>query len=149
MRTVVQIKSQFFWSGMKTDIQKIVQPCSICQQANTPNSLPVWLLQPLPIPRQVWEDLAMDIITGLPMSHGFTVILVVIEWLSRYAHFLPLKTKYTRRSFAEVLMSHIVKLHGMPKSIVSDRDRVFTSKFWQHLLQLQGTTLAMSSSCHP
>ena len=123
--------------------------CTICQQAKTLNTSPAGLLQPLPIPAQVWEDISMDFITGLPNSGGYTAILVVVDRLSKYAHFMPMKSDYTAKQVAELFFNTVVKLHGMPKSIVSDRDKVFTSIFWQHLFKLQGTTLAMSSSYHP
>jgi hypothetical protein len=148
-RTMARVKAQFYWPDMKTDIVEYVKKCEICQKAKTTNTLPAGLLQPLPIPSQVWEDVAMDFITGLPLSHGCTVILVVIDRLTKYAHFIPLKTDYTSKIVAEAFMHHIVKLHGMPKSIVSDRDKVFTSAFWQQLFKLQGTSLAMSSAYHP
>jgi hypothetical protein len=93
--------------------------------------------------------IAMDFITGLPNSYAFNAILVVVDRLTKYGHFIALKGDYTSRSVAELFMTHVVKLHGMPKSIVSDRDKVFTSTFWKHLFQLQGTTLAMSSAYHP
>jgi hypothetical protein len=134
---------------MKKDITEFVQNCVICQQAKTTTASPAGLLQPLPIPSQVWEDVAMDFITGLPVSHGYTTIMVVVDRLTKYAHFVPMKTDYTSRSVAEAFMNNIVKLHGMPKSIVSDRDKVFTSAFWQQLFKLQGTSLAMSSAYHP
>jgi hypothetical protein len=130
-------------------VQEFIQNCAICQQAKVANTLPAGLLQPLPIPSQVWEDIAMDFITGLPPSHVFTTIMVIVDRLTKYAHFIPMKTDYTSKSVAEVFMHNIVKLHGLPKSIVSDRDKVFTSAFWQHLFKLQGTTLAMSSAYHP
>lgn len=91
----------------------------------------------------------MDFIIGLPSSFGYTIIMVVIDRLSKYAHFLPMRTDYSSKTVAESFMHNIVKLHGVPKSIVSDRDKVFTSSFWQHLFKLQGTTLAMSSAYHP
>lgn len=91
----------------------------------------------------------MEFITGLPPSKGFTVVLVIIDRLSKYAHFAPLKVDYNSLTIAETFMNMVVKLHGIPKSIVSDRDKVFTSKFWRHLFRLSGTTLAMSSAYHP
>lgn len=144
-RTMARVVAQFYWQGMKEDIKQFVQQCAICQQAKSTNALPAGLLQPLPIPSQVWEDVAMDFITGLPNSFGYTTIMVVIDRLTKYAHFVALKTEYTSRMVAEVFMNQVVKLHGMPKSIVSDRGKVFTSNFWKNLFQLQGTTLAMSS----
>ena len=121
----------------------------ICQQAKVATTLPAGFLQPLPIPSQIWKDLAMDFITGLPVSHGFTVIYVVVDRLSKAAHFTPMKHDFTSKSVAEIFFKNIVKLHGLPKSIVSDRDKVFTSHFWKILWQLSGTTLKMSSAYHP
>ena len=91
----------------------------------------------------------MDFITGLPLVKGFSVIMVIIDRLSKYAHFLPLKADYSSKSVADTFMNNLVKLHGIEKSIVSDRHKIFTSLFWQQLFKLQGTTLAMSSVYHP
>ncbi|PNX93307.1 Ty3/gypsy retrotransposon protein [Trifolium pratense] len=148
-RTMARLKAQFYWPKMQEQVQEYVQNCVICQQAKVSNTLPSGLLQPLPIPQQVWKDIAMDFITGLPIVNGFSVIMVVVDRLTKYAHFLTLKAYYSSKTVAEAFMSNIVKLHGMPRSIVSDRDKVFTSAFWQHLFKLQGTTLAMSSAYHP
>ncbi|CAJ2656401.1 unnamed protein product [Trifolium pratense] len=148
-RTIARIKAQFYWPDMKKDIAEYVHKCVVCQQAKTTNTSPAGLLQPLPIPSQVWEDIAMDFITGLPLSYGYTTIMVVVDRLTKSAHFIPMKTDYTSKTVAEAFMHNIVKLHGMPKSIVSDRDKVFTSAFWQHLFKMQGTSLAMSSAYHP
>ncbi|XAR56011.1 DNA-directed DNA polymerase [Bertholletia excelsa] len=89
---------------MRQTIQKFVQDCSICQQAKHSNTLPVGLLQPLPIPAQIWDDIAMDFITSLPFSNGYTVILVVVDRLLKYAHFIPLKTDYNSSQVAEQFM---------------------------------------------
>jgi hypothetical protein len=148
-RTLARVQAQFYWSKMKQDVKDFVAKCTICQQAKSLNTTPIGLLQPLPIPQQVWEDIAMDFITGLPNSFGFTVIMVVIDRLTKYSHFIAQKTDYTSKTVAEAFMSYVVKLHGIPKSIVSDRDKVFTSSFWQHLFKLQGTSLKMSTAYHP
>ncbi|MCH81226.1 retrotransposon protein [Trifolium medium] len=148
-RTMARIRAQFYWKNMREDIKKYVQHCVICQQAKSINSVPAGLLQPLPIPNQVWEDVAMDFITGLPNSFGFSVIMVVIDRLTKYSHFVAQKADYSSKTVAEAFMTNIAKLHGIPKSIVSDRDKVFTSTFWQHLFKLQGTSLNMSTAYHP
>lgn len=83
------------------------------------------------------------------MSKGFQVIMVVVDRLSKYAHFAALKLGFTSAQVAEKFFDIVVKLHGLPATIVSDRDKVFTSSFWRHLFRLQGTTLHMSSAYHP
>ena len=91
----------------------------------------------------------MDFIEGLPNSNGHSVIMVVVDRLSKCAHFIPLNHPYTAVTVAKAFVSNVARLHGIPTSIVSDRDKVFTSAFCQTLFQLQGTKLNMSSSYHP
>jgi len=91
----------------------------------------------------------MDFITGLPNASGFTLIMVVVDRLFKYVHFSPLKADYTSVQVVELFMKTVVKLHGFPKSIVSDRDKVFMSRFWKQLFKLSGTSLAMSTAYHP
>jgi hypothetical protein len=90
----------------------------------------------------------MDLIEGLPKSEGYSIILVMVDCFTKYAHFLPLKHPYTAQSVALVFFSNIVKLYGIPKNIVSDRDIVFTSNFWNELFNLLNTQLCMSSTYH-
>ncbi|GAU40484.1 hypothetical protein TSUD_286390 [Trifolium subterraneum] len=98
---------------------------------------------------EIWEDVSMDFITGLPKSKGFEAILVVVDRLSKYSHFIPLKHPYTAKSIAETFCKEIVRLHGVPITIVSDRDPIFVSNFWKELFKLQGTKLQMSTAYHP
>jgi hypothetical protein len=90
-RTVAKLRAQFYWSTLQKDVQQFIQNYTICQQAKIATTRPTGLLQPLPIPTQVWEDIAMNFITGLPPSHGFTTIMVIVDRLTKYAHFLPMK----------------------------------------------------------
>jgi hypothetical protein len=86
----------------------------------------------------------MDFIEGLPLSHKFSVILVIVDRLTKYGHFLPLAHPYTTATVAQAFLANILKLHGMPSTIILDRDPVFTSSLWRELFRLQGTTLVFS-----
>lgn len=108
---------------------------------------PASFLQPIPLSEIIWQDISMDFITYLPKSHGFEVILVVDDHLSKY--FLTLKHPFTSRNVVEVFIRDVAKFHGFPKSIISDRDPIFLNKFWSELSRFQGTTLRMSTSYHP
>ncbi|WVZ17903.1 hypothetical protein V8G54_010885 [Vigna mungo] len=100
-KTMARICSQFFWPGMQQRIRKFVRECQIFQQAKVQQALPAGLLQPLPIPVHVWDDIAMDFITCLPVSHGYSTIMVVIDRLSKFGHFIPLKAEYSSKIVAE------------------------------------------------
>ncbi|WVZ84441.1 hypothetical protein U9M48_031473 [Paspalum notatum var. saurae] len=110
---------------------------------------PTGLLHPLPVPSVVWADIGLDFVEALPRVHGKTVILSVVDRFSKYCHFIPLAHAYTAESVAQAFFTDIVRLHGVPRSMVSDRDPVFTSSFWRELMRLMGTKLHMSSAFHP
>ena len=93
--------------------------------------------------------MSLDFVEGLPKSMGYEVILVVVDRLTKYVHFVPVSHPYNAAKIASLYMHHVFKLHGRPSSIVSDRDATFTSLFWSELFRLQGTILAMSTAYHP
>lgn len=134
---------------MIADVQKFVMECQVSQQMKDSTLKPDGLLSPLPIPDVIFDDISMDFITGLPSSQSRTVILVIVDRLSKYGHFIALPTNFTSQKVAEVFVHEFIYLHGFPTTIVSDRDPLFLSKFWNELHQLQGTQLAMSSAYHP
>ncbi|XP_061337226.1 uncharacterized protein LOC133284249 [Gastrolobium bilobum] len=148
-RTLLRLSASFFWKGMRKDVQDLARSCSTCQMIKHTTSPPLGLLHPLPIPDGVFEDLSMDFITGLPLSKGFNVILVVVDRLTKFAHFGALANPYTAVKVASLFCDMVVKLHGFPKTIISDRDSIFLSKFWSQLFKCSGTSLRTSTSYHP
>ncbi|KAL0547191.1 hypothetical protein IC582_017119 [Cucumis melo] len=144
------LKRVYWWRNMKREVAEFVSKCLVCQQVKAPRQKPAGLLQPLSIPEWKWENVSMDFITGLPRTlKGFTVIWVVVDRLTKSAHFVPGKSTYTASKWAQLYMSEIVRLHGVPVSIVSDRDARFTSKFWKGLQTAMGTRLDFSTAFHP
>ncbi|WVZ15409.1 hypothetical protein V8G54_012975 [Vigna mungo] len=148
-RTYKRLAMVFFWKGMRKDIERFVLDCAVCQRHKYQALKPAGLLQPLPIPNKVWEDLSMDFIGGLPKAKGADTIMVVVDRLSKSAHFMPLQHPYSATDVARVFVKEVVRLHGFPRSMVSDRDRVFISLFWKELFRLAGTKLHFSSAYHP
>ncbi|KAL9462725.1 hypothetical protein AB3S75_000683 [Citrus x aurantiifolia] len=149
LRTYKRLKQQFYWPLMFQTVHDYVAKYEICQNTKASTLKPAGLLQPLPIPCQVWDDITLDFVEGLPNSHGKNSILVVVDRLSKSAHFMALTHPFTAKTVAEKFIDGVVKLHGMPKSIISDRDPIFISKFWQEFFHMSGTQLKMSSAYHP
>lgn len=121
---------------MIQDVESFIKQCEVCQHAKHSLNHPMGLLQPLPIPEGVWRDISMDFNEGLPKSEGYSVILVVVDRLTKFAHFIPIKHPYPAHTIAQAFMDNAVKLHGLPHSIVSDRDTIFVSHFWKELFKL-------------
>lgn len=147
--TYQRIKRLFYWPGLKSFVESFVLACDVCQRTKHENIPYPGLLEPLEIPHGAWSHISMDFVEGLPKSEGKNVIMVVVDRFSKYAHFIPLSHPYTASSVARLFLDHIVKLHGQPVSIVTDRDPIFTSSFWSELFKLMGTKLHLTSSYHP
>ena len=99
-KTWYRVVQSFFWRTLRKDIKTCVRECMICQQTKYTTTSPAGLLQPLPVPDRVWDNITMDFIVGLPPSNGKTTIYVVVDRLSKYAHFTPLSTSFTAKSVA-------------------------------------------------
>ena len=147
--TAKRVGSLFYWRKQHKHVRAYVRECHICQKNKSENVLTPGLLQPLPIPLAPFVDISMDFIEGLPLSKGKNVVLVVVDRFSKYAHFIALSHPYTATTVADAFMNNIYKLHGLPASIVSDRDPVFLSRFWKDLFTYQGVQLLHSTAYHP
>ncbi|XP_058757457.1 uncharacterized protein LOC131630720 [Vicia villosa] len=147
--TLARISAAFSWPGISTDVKHLVKYCTNCQHNKYQTQKKIGLLQPLPVPKQVWEELTMDFITHLPNSFGHTVIWVICDRLTKFSHFLALPTKFTAKDLAMRFSVEVARLHGTPKSIISDRDPLFLSNFWREFFKIQGTTLKYSTAYHP
>ncbi|KAL4013020.1 hypothetical protein IC575_025172 [Cucumis melo] len=144
------LRSVYWWRNMKREVADFVSRCLVCQQVKAPRQRPAGLLQPLSVLGWKWESVSMDFITGLPKTlKRYTVIWVVVDRLTKSAHFVPGKSTYTASKWGQLYMTEIVRLHGVPVSIISDRDACFTSKFWKGLQLALGTRLDFSTAFHP
>jgi hypothetical protein len=148
-KTLHRLRSDFYLPHDRALVQDWVRSCATCQRNKTETLPPAGLLQPLEVPSQVWADISMDFIEGLPKVHGKSVILTVVDRFSKYAHFIPLGHPYTAVSVARAFFDGVVRLHGFPASIVSDRDPVFTGNVWRDLFTMAGVKLKMSTAFHP
>jgi hypothetical protein len=148
-KTYDRVKRSFFWDGMKHDVHNFFVECDVCQHNKGETFKSLGTLQPIPIPPAIWKDISMDFITGLPKLGNKSVIMVVVDHLSKYAHFYALQHLFTTSMVAQIFMDQVFKIHGMPHSIVFDRDPTFTRNFWKELFKLQGTQFHLSTTYHP
>jgi hypothetical protein len=148
-KTLHRLRTEFFIDHDRRVIYDFVLACATCQRNKTENLHPAGFLQPLPVPSRVWADITMDFLEALPKVHGKSVILTVVDRFSKYTHFIPLGHPYTATSVARAFFHDIVRLHGFPDSIISDRDPVFTGRVWRDLFRQAGVQLRMSTAFHP
>jgi len=135
---------------MKNDVAEYIARCMECQKVKVEHRHPAGLLQPLPIPEWKWDVVTIDFITKLPKTpKQHDAIMVVVDKLTKAAHFIPIKTTHKAANIADIYMKEVARLHGVPKAIVSDRDPKFASNFWKGLFKGFGTNLNMSTAYHP
>ena len=139
------LKVSYRWSGMKRDVSKFVNKCMVCQKMKAEHQVPSGLLQPIRIPEWKWDRITMYFVVGLPLigrKHGS--VWVGVDRLTKSSHFLPVRTDYSLDKLAELYISEIVRLHGIPISIILDRDPRFTLRFWGKLQEALGTRLNLA-----
>jgi hypothetical protein len=148
-RTLHSLRHDFFLPGACAIIRDHARACVACQQDKVDQLRPGGLLQALDVLSAVWVDIGMDFVKGFPLINGKSVILTAMDRFSKFTHFIPLAHLYTTTSVARAFFTDIIRLHGLPSSIISDRDPVFTSKFWQEIFSIAGVKLNLSSAFHP
>ena len=144
------LRCLYWWDGMKKDIAEFVAQCPNCQQVKIEHQKPGGLLQEIEIPTWKWEMINMDFITGLPRTQRkYDSIWVIVDRLTKSAHFLPVRTTYSAEDYARLYVREIVRLHGVPTSIISDRGAQFTANFWRSFQKGLGTQVNLSTAFHP
>lgn len=125
-----------------------MQACPVCAQQKSSNQHPASLLHPLPIPQHPWSHISMDFITGLPVSEGNSVVLVVVDRFSKAAHFIALPKLPSAKETTEIVLQNVVRIHGIPVDIVTDRGPQFMSRYWRAFWSLFGSSVDLSSGFH-
>ena len=133
---------------MSHDIESYCKTCGICITSKDANSKPTGLLHSLPIPDRPWQSIGLDVMGPLPKSNNFDYLLVIIDQLTSQVHLVLTTMTVTTRGIAWLILKEVMRLHGIPESIVSDRDTMFTSIFWKELHRLMGSKLLMSTAFH-
>ena len=145
---IKRVKQMFFWPKLRKYVMEFVLRCDVCKKCKHETVAQPELLQPLPIPTQAWTNISMDFVEGLPKSKGWDCILVVVNGFTKFSHFIGLTHPFTAQEVARIFLDRVVQLHGVPQTIVSDRNKVFASLFWKELFKSLGAKLYMSSAYH-
>ena len=149
-KTIDQVKRRFYWPRMDAEIQTYVTGCDSCQRNKPSHQAKIGLLQPLPIPERPWQQVSLDLIVALPRTKsGHDAVVVFVDKLTKMVHYVATTTNVTAPQLSQIFMREVCRLHGVPESILSDRDPRFTAHFWRALWAQLGTKLTMSTAYHP
>ena len=149
-KTMARLTSTCWWPGMKRMIADYVHGCTTCAATKPSLQKPAGLLRPLPIPEKPWRMITLDFVGPLPRTPDYyNYILVVVDKFSKMAHFIPTTTNVTAEETAKLLLDHVVRLHGLPEAMISDRGHEFMAHLYQALWKALGTDLRLSTAYHP
>ncbi|KAJ9519372.1 hypothetical protein QJQ45_023170 [Haematococcus lacustris] len=150
-KTVEQVTRWFTWPGVSENVKSYVRSCHSCQVNKSSAKKPAGLLQPLPIPERPWDSVSMDLIVKLPASgpNKYDSILVFVDRLTKMVHLVKTWESMTATQYAKLFLEHVFRLHGMPRSVVSDRGPQFHNKFWAEVTKLLQVQVNLSSAYHP
>ena len=151
-KTLALLKRQFYWPRMDKEVLRYVNNCHDCRRAKAFTDTYNGVLIPLPIPQQPWQDLSLDFVTGLPTDQGQDTILVVVCRLTKERHYIPCSgadSGTTAEATARLFVQHIIRLHGLPDTVISDRGPQFVSEFWKHLCRILKIDSRLSTAVHP
>ena len=143
------MRRRFWWPGLGADVKKFVASCEVCARNKNSHTPPAGQLRPLPVPSRPWSHISMDFVTGLPMSHGNDTILTIVDRFSKAVHYVALPKLPSAAEMSDLLALHVVRLHGIPQDIVSDRGPQFIAKVWQTFCEGIGATVSLTSGYHP
>jgi transposase InsO family protein len=154
-RTMELIQRNYEFKNMKDKITSYIKKCADCQRNKHSTHAPYGEMQPMELPTKPWTDISMDFVTGLPLSRdpatglAYDAILVIVDRFTKYALFIPFRKDYTAVQLAHVLKDRLIRNYGIPKSIISDRDKLFTSNYWATLMAEIGIQRKLSTAYHP
>ena len=148
-KTISLVTRDYNWPLLSKEVRQYVQSCNTCQWMKSSHHAPYGELVPLNIPQRNWDEISMDFITNLPLSHLYDLILIVVDSLTKQAHFVPTHKTLNAPRLAQLFIMNIFKLHGFPSSIVSDQGLVFISEFWKALMTQLQVCLNLSTAYHP
>ncbi|CDJ47720.1 hypothetical protein EBH_0039570 [Eimeria brunetti] len=149
-KTYLSVSKHYYWPGMRTYTNAYVESCTQCRASKSLNQNPAGLLQQLLIPPRRWSHVSVDFITDLPPTKsGHDSILVLVDFLSKMSHFVPVKKRFTAADTVDILADRLIRYHGLPEALISDRDPRFQSALWQQLRERFHIKRPMPSSYHP
>jgi len=148
-RTLELVSQNFYWPGQRKYIHRYVDHCDTCHRLKSIRHAPFGMLKPLELPHRPWDTISMDFITALPTSNGKDALWVIIDCLTKMGHFVTCQGTMDPEDLADHFLRQVIRPHGLPSSILSDRGSQFTSDFWKRVTEALGISRNLSTAFHP